>query len=306
LRRAWLAFAARFRDDRAGVPLDDDRSFFANPLIRGALLLLGGLLLAIGVRHALRSTGVVAQLEHAVVAKVDPPPAIKILFVGNSFSAPIPPVFGPMALAAGARVELGAITPGGASLEDHAASPETRRMIATGSWNVVVLQEQSQRPAFAEEQRQREMYAPGNALVNAVRAAGATPWLYATHALKAGDLQNTPGDTYSAMQTRIDSGYAALAKLSGTPIVPAGAAWRKAWQSGPPIELWAPDGRHPGAAGTYLIASVFLAALLQVDPSEVPYDAGLPAQDARALRRIAKETVTHELHLALHAPREKR
>jgi hypothetical protein len=51
---------------------------------------------------------------------------------------------------------------------------------------------------------------------------------------------------------------------------------------------------------------VFLAALLQVDPSEVPYDAGLPAQDARALRRIAKETVTHELHLALHAPREKR
>jgi hypothetical protein len=274
-----------------------------NPLVRAALVLLLGLLALIGVRHAARVSGLKTRHDDSSSAVAQPMAAPKrLLLIGNSLSAPIPDVLSAMAFAAGTRLEIHGVTPGGTTLAQHATSSATLTAIGSRRWDIVVLQEQGQEPSYAEAQREREMYPAGTRLVEAARSIGATPWLYGHYARKAGDPDNVPGDSFANMQARIDQGYANLAGRTGTHVVPVGRAWRQALEHGPALALWGPDGLHAAAAGNYLIAAVFLAALVGIDPSEVHYDGGLPAGDARALRIIAKDAVLLELPVPLHAP----
>ncbi len=62
-------------------------------------------------------------------------------------------------------------------------------------------------------------------------------------------------------------------------------------QEEPELALRIDDRRHPSVAGTYLAACTFFAALYDRSPEGLDYDAGLGAETAAYLQRVAWQTV---------------
>ena len=186
----------------------------------------------------------------------------RILFIGNSYSFKVPDVLSRMAAEAGTKLVVERVTKGGWTLKRHAAAEETLAKIRGGRWDVVVLQEQSQLPSFAKEQRSRNMIPHARTLVAEVRKAGAVPVFFQTWGRRDGDLKNAkafPEDTFEKMQARLVAGYReAAAEAGGVLVVPVGEAWAKEMKAGTGRRLFAKDGSHPSAAGVELSAAVFL------------------------------------------------
>src|SRR5712691_5092290 len=84
---------------------------------------------------------------------------VSVLFVGNSFTSAngLPSTFSGIAKSLGDRAVVDIYAPGGYTFEQHARDATLRRRIAQRAWDFVVLQEQSQRPAFAASQVAREV-----------------------------------------------------------------------------------------------------------------------------------------------------
>ena len=230
-----------------------------------------------------------------VPAPQDPnAPTLRVLFIGNSltYSADLPAIIQGLARTAGVNLVSEQHTPGGWRLLNQAADPQVRALLARGGWDAVVLQEQSEWPAFSDEQVKSGIEPYAAALAAAARAASPSVrlLLYDTPAHRDGDSSNVSAypelATYEGMQLRIDRTYERLAALLRGAVVPAGVAWRIARREHPEIVLYA-DPVHPGPAGAYLIACVFHATLLGRSPVGSRYTAGLDSSTAAALQAIA-------------------
>ncbi len=201
----------------------------------------------------------------ALVDRVQQAKTLNVLFVGNSYSFKIPKEFEKLARSEGRSIEVGQVTKGGWTLAKHAAARTTLDQIANGKWDVVVLQEQSQIPAFADGQRSKEMDAAAKKLADAAREAKAIPVFFQTWGRRDGDQKNAaafPNDTYAAMQKRLIAGYKnAASQAGGAYVVPVGEVWSVLRQMKQDDGLYAKDGSHPAQRGNYLGACVFYNAL---------------------------------------------
>lgn len=203
--------------------------------------------------------GAESQLElRAKLLGSDTP---RVLFVGNSYSFKTPRALAAIAGEKGREIVIDQVTKGGWTLAKHAASEATLQKIRDGGWDVVVLQEQSQRPSFPEAQRDAEMVPAAKALAGEIRTAGAIPVFFLTWGRRDGDRQNAatfPDDTFAKMQSRLEEGYRAAARAAGdAPVVPVGTAWANEVEAGRGDVLFAKDGSHPSAQGVRLTAQVF-------------------------------------------------
>jgi len=124
-----------------------------------------------------------------------------------------------LARTAGVNLVYDQHTPGGARLLNHAADPQVRALLARGGWDAVVLQEQSEWPAFSDEQVRSGIEPYATALATGARAASPSVrlLLYETPARRDGDSANLAVSpemaTYEGMQLRIDRTYERLAAL---------------------------------------------------------------------------------------------
>jgi hypothetical protein len=65
--------------------------------------------------------------------------------------------------------------------------------------------------------------------------------------------------------------------------------------------LWQDDASHPSTAGTYLAACVFYAAVFRQSPDGLEFTAGLPADSAAILQKVAaQEVLAHPGMWGLH------
>lgn len=226
---------------------------------------------------------------------------LRVLFVGNSYSFQVPKVFENLARAEGKQVSVEQVTTGGWTLARHAAAAATLAKIKNGRWHVVVLQEQSQLPAFPEGQRAGLMDPAVKKLAAAARAAGAQPVLFLTWGRKDGDRQNAsrfPGDTYAAMQKRLTQGYEKAARRAGgIAIVPVGRVWGEVLKQGAGAGLYTRDGSHPDRAGNYLAACVFYSCFY----GEAVKAAARGVPGAAALAKAAASARTEPLPYPLPA-----
>src|SRR5437879_1092161 len=80
-----------------------------------------------------------------------------ILFVGNSFTSvnDLPGTFARLARSLGDAPGVEGFAPGGQTFDGHSKDARLMLRIKGRAWDYVVLQEQSQRPAFAPEQVER-------------------------------------------------------------------------------------------------------------------------------------------------------
>lgn len=199
---------------------------------------------------------------------------MRILYVGNSFTSRnnLPGMLAVMASARGIEVEHRLISAGGASLRQHLNAGKALDEIAGGSYDVVVLQEQSTLPVKSPAR----MLDSVRDFHSAIEAAEARTALYLTWARR-----NAPES-----QAALTAAYAAAAGETDALLVPVGLVWERFLAAYEEPVLHDADNSHPALAGSYLAACVFLVALLGEDPRgiEVPVK-GLDAGTAELIRR---------------------
>jgi len=215
----------------------------------------------------------------------------RVLLIGNSYTYvnDLPGVFKKLAGSGGHRVGAGMLASGGQTLAGHLSDPAVADKLKSESWDIVVLQEQSQIPAN-EQTRGENMFPAAARLVEEVRASGAQPVLFLTWAHREGWPEVGLMD-YPSMQAQLNAGYLEAARETGAAVAPVGPAWVYAMNENPDLQLWGGDGSHPGRQGTYLAACVFYAAIFRQSPLGLAYTAGLPTETARKLQAAAAEVV---------------
>ena len=224
---------------------------------------------------------------------------LRLLMIGNSYTAQTRKAVQGM-LEADPELELEFAThaPGGRFFEQHAKDPKVVKLLER-EWDVVVLQEQSQLPAFAmngDPGSRKRFEDGGMALIEMVRGAPGEPriLLFQTWARHGGDdkrgtlrkhFDGKPGKMMDALA----KGYRLLAKKAGgdVEVVEVGRAF-EGWYEAKGYDekrfsLHRPDASHPSAAGALLTGAVFYRALTGRDPVETDYRGGIEAELAKEL-----------------------
>ena len=186
-------------------------------------------------------------------------PGLHVLFIGNSLTYVnnLPGIV--EALADSAReplLETRMVAKPDYSLEDHWADGDARRTIESGGWNVVVLQ---QGPSSLDESRAL-LLTYAKSFNDAITKVGARPAMY----------QVWPTVDRAADFPRANESYRLAASAVGGLLFPAGEAWLAAQRIDPTIPLYAFDGLHPSAEGSYLAALVMYAVLYGKSPVGLP------------------------------------
>ena len=260
----------------------------------------------------------------ALVASSSPAPAYAYdaLFVGNSYTfygnPDMPTAFGQLLEAQGG---FGPVRSEGAvkaawRLDQHLADSKAEgnaifTLLGDGaqaagntSWDIVVLQEQSQIPGFPPGQPQYEASQQAAKELNAlIESRGAMTVFLMTWGRRDGDSQNPQlFGTYQAHQDKLADGYRAMRAATATAerptfIAPVGLVFSQiraqiADADGDPDaegslfrRLYTADGSHPSQLGTWVIAWTVFATVTGLDPAPL----GVPSdQDAADLALIGQ------------------
>jgi len=184
--------------------------------------------------------------------------ATRVLFIGNSLTATndLPAIVQALAKSRDQTLDYQTLAYPNYSLGDHWDKGEAQAAIAKGRWDFVVLQ---QGPSALQESR--EMLLKYTQLfTNEIQRVGARPALYMVWP-SAGRRDDFD---------RVSESYRLAALKVGGILVPVGAALREAEKQQTGMSLFAADGFHPSAIGSYLAALVFYERLFQQSPVGLP------------------------------------
>lgn len=227
----------------------------------------------------------------------------KVLFIGNSYiySNNIPELLKQLALSKGDTLVYDQNIPGGYTFEQHSVDATTLNKIKSQQWDIVILQEQSQRPAFNPSQVASDTYPYARKLDSLVRANNpcTETMFYMTWGRKNGDASNCPFYppicTYEGMQQRLRESYMQMTDDNNAVVTPVGVAWKVVRDSLPAIDLYISDESHPSQHGSYLVACVFYASIFHKTPMGSSYLGNLPAADAQKLQYYASKVTIDSL-----------
>jgi hypothetical protein len=182
-------------------------------------------------------------------------PSLRVLFVGNSltYTNDLPTMVQAIARADGESLAVKSLTGGGWGLEDHWNTGTARQEIASGKWDVVVMQ---QGPSTLEASR-----------------IDLDTW-----ALKFDSLADANGTCLAFYMVWPDASrkayfglvyahYKEAADTTGGQFLPGGDAWQRAWETDASIPFYGPDNFHPSPLGTYAAALVIAGGLTGKDPT---------------------------------------
>lgn len=226
-------------------------------------------------------------------------PAIKkILFIGNSYTAvnDLPNWTKQVAESLGDTFEFTAISPGGTTFKRHSTDPQVLAELASGAYDAIVLQEQSQLPSFPPQQVDAECFPYAKTLVDSARSAKKCVQIlfYMTWGRQNGDASNCafwpPVCTFSGMNELLRQNYIAMAKDNKANVAPIASVWRDVRASSS-IDLYQGDGSHPSAAGTHLAAITIYRSLFSKDVSATAFHPGITDTDHNLIRGIANRIV---------------
>lgn len=225
----------------------------------------------------------------------------QVLFIGNSYTYAnnLPDLIHQIALTKGNSLSYNNHTPGGSTLFQHASNANVQSLFASNQWDYVVLQEQSQRPAFPPNQVADEVYPYAESLCTDMREENTCvqPVFFMTWGRENGDQQNcqnyTPLCTYEGMQDRLTNSYTEMAQDNEALLAPVGLAWKNIRAAHPQINLYTSDGSHPSIQGSYLAACVFYAVLFNDSPINEYIPNNLSEEEAEILQTFASEALNN-------------
>jgi Secretion system C-terminal sorting domain len=229
----------------------------------------------------------------------------KVLFIGNSYTAvnDLPGMLQQIALSLGDTLYKDSNTPGGYTFQLHSVNTTTLAKINAQDWDHVVLQAQSQEPAFDPAQVAIDTYPYADSLAKFVyqNDSCSRVLFYMTWGRKNGDAANCPFYpvicTYEGMQYRLRQSYIEMAQNNNAQVSPVGVAWRTIRQTDITIELYQPDESHPSLAGTYVAACTFYCSIFHKSLVGAHIPAGLDTADALFIQQISQATVFDSLDI---------
>jgi hypothetical protein len=179
----------------------------------------------------------------------------------------------------GCPIKVGRCVKGGGSLRSHweaGTGPETARgMIASGSWDCVVLQD-----IFNVEQSAFQPYA--RKFHELIKGTGARTILFGTASILS---------DYPRGFERQHKMYLAMGKELAVPVVDASQAYFRYFGDKPSTErlesLFAKDRAHPGLRGSYLYACGIYSVLTKRSPIGLAAPEAIPADIAKTLQETA-------------------
>ena len=227
----------------------------------------------------------------------------RVFFIGNSYTYVnnLPQVLSNLATSFGDTVTHASSTPGGAQLVQHVTNTNTLNGIRQGNWDVVVIQEQSQKPSFSDAQVATDVYPYAAQLNDSIEYYNpcAETAFYMTWGRQNGDAQNCPFlpalCTFDGMNARLRRAYLRMALDNEAIAAPVGAVWKMVRDSLPNINLYTSDGSHPSQAGTYLAACTFYATLFRKGVTGSSYYGNVPVMDARQIQQLVDHVVLDSL-----------
>lgn len=189
----------------------------------------------------------------------------KVLFIGNSYTSAnnLPDLISSLAQADGIGIFTDAYIPGGSQLNQHATNPVVLNKIASEDWDFVVLQEQSQIPAFPYSQSAPLFFPPSAILADSIYSNNecSIPLFYSTWGRQNGDPQWDSISTFEKMNNRLFNAYSIAAERAEGMLSPIGIGFAHIKQDGNAVvnfnDLYTGDGSHPTIKGSYLAACIF-------------------------------------------------
>ena len=224
----------------------------------------------------------------------------RVLFVGNSYTQVnnLPQIVSNIALSMGDTMTYASNTPGGCTFEMHSRN-QSMTMICEGGWDFVVLQEQSQLPAFPMDSVELYVFPFAQQLVDSVYAYNpcAEPMFYMTWGRKNGDTEfgYPPMDTYEGMDSLLYARYMQMGEDNDASVCPVGRVWHYLRDHHEEIELYMSDGSHPSLAGSYAAACAFYTMIFGRNPDSISYGAGLDENHVFAIHSAVHEVVYDSL-----------
>jgi len=237
-------------------------------------------------REWLRSLLGLAAVRPLLRAAPEPPPPVRVLFLGNSMTyfhhlpETVREVLGRSGVLAAV---VDSYAQPAFHLSDHAhdsgATTRLKRGAPDGApWDVLVLQEQSMvhSQVGREPRHAREAAGPVGRLLTAAREANPDilvvmtqawtrhPMLWASkdaEALASGaSAEEAATNIHRGMALTVDEARKAEPNVRVL-ISPAGDFWKLAREADPKLPLYAPDGHHPDVLGTFLTSLVIAATI---------------------------------------------
>lgn len=253
------------------------------------------------VRHPVRPLAVTSLIGATLVASlvatacfrglpseppIPPTGGRRVLFVGNSltYTFDIPGIVADFAESLGETpLVYKTVAFPNFALEDHWYTG-IAESIEPHDWDLVVMQQgPSSLAASAEHLRIWTVK-----LDSVAKAHGARSALY----------QVWPSNQYLGSFTAVRESYRNAALAVDGMFIPAGEAWRAAWQEDAGFALYGSDGFHPSALGAYLAALVHFEMIYGRPATDLPNIArvggltiDLPPAKVAQLQRVAHETV---------------
>lgn len=246
---------------------------------------------------------VLAGIVCSLTATLHAQKSVRALFLGNSYTDVnnLPEIVKQLALSAGDTLIYSKNAPGGYTLQGHSTNPTSLNLIQAGNWDYVVLQEQSQLPAFPDAQVISQVYPYAHALDSMIKVYNpcATTLFYMTWGRKFGDASNCanfpPICTYEGMDSLLYLRYTIMAQDNGAGIAPVGRLWHSIRDNHPAIDLYSSDNSHPNNNGSFAAACAFYAVMFDEDPQQAPYNYTVNAAVADTIKMMANEVVYDSL-----------
>jgi len=148
------------------------------------------------------------------------------------------------------------IAEGGMTLSGHLYNVQVLDLIRSGSWDYIVLQEQSTLPLENYPAFENSVSRFNKEIVS----SGSKTVLFCTWA-----REHIP-----EMFKELEIAYQSAAKRSSATVVPIGLAWNLVKENRPTIPLYEQDKSHPSQLGSYLSACVFACHLLGIPSDKIP------------------------------------
>ncbi|MCF0209773.1 MAG: T9SS type A sorting domain-containing protein [Bacteroidales bacterium] len=216
----------------------------------------------------------------------------KVLFIGNSYTYvnDLPNTLKDVAANEGRELKVSNITQGGARFQTHCSNETTLNAIASGNYDIMIIQGQSQEVAFPYNQFYNEVYPYAKQLDSLFKANNPDGRViyYMTWGYRYGDQINcqfySPFCSYWTMSEELCDNYTTFAEDFDSEVAPCGKAWQLSIGIDSTIVLHSSDNSHPTEQGTLLNAYVMYNTIFN--------DTLVHASDSY-LKFIANYTTTH-------------
>lgn len=222
-------------------------------------------------------------------------------FIGNSYTASnnLPHLIDQIANSTNDGLDYQTHLPGGSTLQQHAQNSTVQNVINQGNWDYVILQEQSQLPAFPNANATLNAAEELSDLVKSTNVCG-NVLFYMTWGRKFGDDVNCNNGitylcTYEGMDDKLYERYMQMTEDNDAIVSPVGFVWRTIREQHPDLELYTSDNSHPSYLGSMAAAYTFYTVIFHKDPTLATFDGTLSSTEASILKNVVKEVVYNQL-----------